>query len=582
MSEAIRLAVVGGGPSALLIFKRLLERGDRSLKVTLFERKPHLGRGMPYDDEGANREHVTNVSSNELPELAQSLTEWIASLPQAELDEFGLRREQFSEDHVLPRLLFGRYLEAQFAALRGKAEEMGITVRFLLGCEVTDIWDLPEQKLTRLRFQRSQSDGAREESFERVVVCSGHHWPHHHEPEVPGYFDSPYPPAKLARTFNHPVALRGSSLTAIDALRTLAAANGRFEPEGDRLRFVPSAGSEKFRLVMHTRNGMLPCVRFHLEDPQVTEVELYSDRELAEIRARHDGFVPLDLVFDDYFKKLLREKNPQAARRVEGLNLEEVVELAMTPREQSDPFDYFAEECREAELSLAERRTVAWKEVLAVLSFALNYPAKYFSAEDSLRLKKVLQPLISIVIAFIPRSSAAQLLALHQAGCLQLLSVDEQSKVEPCPEGGVEYHLGEGQSAHYATYVDCVGQPPLPLEAIPFPTLVKQGGVSQARLAFRSADRGREHQQKHPDAVEQDQDGSFHLLVPGLAINDDFRPLNRRSEPHPRLAWMAVPYMGGHNPDYSGLDFCEEASERIVKSLLKSSAAPENAPASAG
>jgi hypothetical protein len=31
---------------------------------------------------------------------------------------------------------------------------------------------------------------------------------------------------------------------------------------------------------------------------------------------------------------------------------------------------------------------------------------------------------------------------------------------------------------------------------------------------------------------------------------------------------MAVPYIGGYNPDYSGLDFCEEASEKIIKSMF--------------
>ena len=31
---------------------------------------------------------------------------------------------------------------------------------------------------------------------------------------------------------------------------------------------------------------------------------------------------------------------------------------------------------------------------------------------------------------------------------------------------------------------------------------------------------------------------------------------------------MAVPYIGGFNPDYSGLDFCENASKAIVEDLL--------------
>jgi hypothetical protein len=40
------------------------------------------------------------------------------------------------------------------------------------------------------------------------------------------------------------------------------------------------------------------------------------------------------------------------------------------------------------------------------------------------------------------------------------------------------------------------------------------------------------------------------------------------------LSWavpilMAVPYIGGYNPDYSGLDFSEAASALIIKSIVK-------------
>jgi hypothetical protein len=32
---------------------------------------------------------------------------------------------------------------------------------------------------------------------------------------------------------------------------------------------------------------------------------------------------------------------------------------------------------------------------------------------------------------------------------------------------------------------------------------------------------------------------------------------------------MAVPYIGGYNPDYSGLDFCDAASTNIVESMYE-------------
>jgi len=32
---------------------------------------------------------------------------------------------------------------------------------------------------------------------------------------------------------------------------------------------------------------------------------------------------------------------------------------------------------------------------------------------------------------------------------------------------------------------------------------------------------------------------------------------------------MAVPYIGGYNPDYSGLDFCEATSGNLANSVAK-------------
>lgn len=562
-----RIAIIGGGPSALFVYKRLVEAERADLRVEIFERRHHLGQGMPYSHEGANREHITNVSGNELPKLVLQLAEWVRNLPQEKLGQYGLDQKCFDQDRVMPRLLFGEYLEAQFELLRQRGPETVIH----LGCCVRDIRDLPEQNQMAVEIE-----GQDPKLFDHVVVCTGHNWPRKHEGEAAGYFDSPYPPAKLARRFNHSVALRGGSLTAVDAIRTLARSNGRFVRESPiSLRFEPAEESPDFKIVMHTRSGLLPCVRFHLDDPQVTDDGLMRPEDFARARRENDGFVPLDLVFEKDFKKPLRRKDPQLYQRIRAMSLEEFVEAAMDPRERSDPFAYFKAEYAEALASLARRESIPWKEGLAVLSFALNQPAKHFSAEDMLRLKHVLMPLISIVIAFLPQSSCEELLALHAAGRLDLVSVGSDSEVEITAAGDIEYRYldeqGESQSRQYPTYINCVGQPHLPVTAFPFGSLIEQGVVRQARLTFRTREAALEQQRKDPDSVEQDGDGSYHLIVPGIAINDDFQPVDWDRQAHPRLQLMAVPYMGGHNPDYSGMDFCEDASAHIVDALLNGS-----------
>ena len=54
----------------------------------------------------------------------------------------------------------------------------------------------------------------------------------------------------------------------------------------------------------------------------------------------------------------------------------------------------------------------------------------------------------------------------------------------------------------------------------------------------------------------------------GIAINDNFQIFDEFGGYNRRIFMMAVPYIGGFNPDYSGLDFCEAASARIVKTIL--------------
>ena len=64
--------------------------------------------------------------------------------------------------------------------------------------------------------------GSDRHAFDRVLICTGQNWPVHLEGDLLGYFDSLYPLKNLMQTFNDPIAIRGASLTAIDAIRTLA------------------------------------------------------------------------------------------------------------------------------------------------------------------------------------------------------------------------------------------------------------------------------------------------------------------------------------------------------------------------
>lgn len=558
-----KIAIIGGGPSGLFMYKRLTEADQPDYEITIFERKDYLGAGMPYSAEGANVEHITNVSDNEIPVIYNSIEDWVKIAPKAILKKFDINEEKFNEYKVLPRLFFGEYLSAQFNLLKKAAVKKGIKTKVHLNCVVEDVVDFPKENKIAVCIKNKNKA-----YFDRVIICIGHNWPKKYEGKIPNYFDSPYPPKKIALKLNHSVGIMGSSLTAIDALRTLARKNGNFtDSEDGTYSYHPE--SKGFKIVMHSRSGLLPAIRFHLEDSHLGKDGTLSKAEIQKSITLHGGFLPLDFVFEKNFKEMFIEKDPVFYKKIKNMKLEEFVEAMMNYREKMEPFDLFKKEYEEAEKSIEKRKSIYWKEALAILSFAMNYPAKYLSAEDMERLQKVLMPLISIVIAFVPQSSCRELLALHEAGVLSIVAVGDDAEVKPLETGGADYHYkvdGKKVTMHFDTFIDCIGQPHLSYNDFPFKSLINNETLSVARLQFKSAEKGKA-EMKHNDLVVKDSNNTYFLTVPGITINDHFEVVDKNGETNKRIYIIAVPYIGGYNPDYSGIDFCEAASEAVFSQI---------------
>ncbi|WP_345329479.1 FAD/NAD(P)-binding protein [Mucilaginibacter defluvii] len=568
-NKSLNIGIIGGGPSAMFLYKRLVETADPTISVTIYEKGNTLGAGMPYSTAGANDEHVTNVSGNEIPELVTSVSDWICTVSKDTLDKFNIDPARFNEYKVLPRLLFGQYLTAQFAMLLQRAKEIGMETQVYYNTPVADVANIPEKE--QVQVITSVGDKF---IHDEIAICSGHIWPKKHEGKVRSYFDSPYPPAKLTFAADHEIAIRGSSLTAIDAIRTLSRYNGSFEKGEDGMPvYSVYPESRGFKMVMHSRNGLLPAVRFHLEDSHLGKETVLSKDEIEAVRKDNEGFLPLDYVFQKNFKDGIRQNDPDFYKKIKDMQMEEFVDLMMGMRERRNAFELLQAEYDEAEKSIEKRESIYWKEMLGILSFAMNYPAKYFSAEDMLRVQKTLMPLISIVIAYVPQSSANEMLALHKAGVLDIISVGEDSNVEPDDAGGAAITYtdedGEQKTKHYKTFVDCIGQPHLAFKDIPYKSLIDERILTPARLKFRDAEAGQKALEKADGKVLADGSGNYYLNVPGVAINDDFQAVDGYGALNERVYILAVPYIGGFNPDYSGLDFGEAASLLVKNAMLR-------------
>lgn len=562
-----KIAILGGGPSGLFMFKRLIESDLKDIEIEIFERKTELGSGMPYSIEGANTEHITNVSDNEIPIIYNTIEEWVKNAPKKLLERFNINSANFNEYKVLPRLFFGEYLSAQFKLLLQKAEKLNIPTQVHYGAHVSDVVYLKEGGEIKVKINEKD-----EFIFDDIIICIGHHWPKKNEGKIAGFYDSPYPPQKLAQQLNHAIALKGSSLTAVDAIRTLARNNGVFtQNEDGTYAYQLNAESRQFKIVMHSRNGLLPAIRFHLEDSHLGKDATLSRAEIHQNRDENNGFVSLDFVFEKNFKEQFKEKEPKFYERIKDMTMEEFVDAMMEYREEVPPFELLKKEYAEAEKSIERHESIYWKEVLAVLSFAMNYPAKYLSAEDMQRLQKTLMPLISVVIAFVPQSSCRDLMALHDAQVLEIVSVGGDSEVKPNKDGGATYYYtseqGEAVAQSYETYIDCVGQPHLSFDDFPFSGLIDEGIISRATLRFNDEAKGQAEIENNNKLVSKNTKGEYLLQVPGITINDSFQVVDQNGKANSHIYMMAVPYIGGYNPDYSGIDFSEASSAEIIKAM---------------
>lgn len=518
---------------------------------------------MAFTDQ---EEHVANVSANEIPELVHDIEEFIKNHPLDGFNDYS-KNGKINRDQVIPRLVLGKYLENQFKIYIKLAKSSGVDVQILTNTKVEDIQSIDDYSYSVIRNQ------AEKYSADIVLLSIGHQWPKSFEGKHKGWFDSPYPPSKFTTHTDHPVAVKGASLTAVDIIRTLSRLNGYFTKHDDhKITYTLNEQSQNFKIDLYSLSGLLPALRFHSEDEAYSADWKMSLKEIHEYKKNHGGFVDLDYVFEKNFKSVVQKKDAEFYNEIKDLSIEEFVEKMMKLRRELDSFELFKAEYAEAEKSIRRHQSITWKEALTSFSYAMNYPAKHFSAEDMLRLTKTLMPLISIIIAALPQSSYREIIALYDANVINLYNVDQKSTVEPYDEEGAvyRYHDDAGNSMEftYKMFVDATGQRAMNLEDLPFEGLKKQGAVSSGYLSFKNSEKALELKQSGNEMIKQGFNDNYYLQVKGLNINDQFQALDSYGNYKENLYIMSVAYIGGLNPDYSGLDFCDTAADTITQALL--------------
>jgi len=577
MKNNQHLAIIGSGASAIYLLKHLLNHVGilkRQLsEISIVEKTPILGMGMPYSPLNADRYNMSNISSEELPELEITLAEWMRDQDTEYLRSLGVEDECISESEVYSRLTLGSYLSSQYHIIVGKLRAAGIEVREIPGCEVSDIVKSQDDGTFELVVKNGSMAG-----YDRVIIATGHRWPEEDKPEQ-GYYISPWPISKLqpedGKYINYEIGTLGASLSAFDVVSSLSHRHGEFTQGADKWSFTPHPGAENFKIIMHAGNGMLP----HLQFAQVNAMrQIYCHVTRDQMLALIDesGFLRLDNYYEEVCRPALADafqKDGMVEMVVNladpGFGLDSFVKSMSAKHDYINAFEGMRIEMVEARESVDNDRPVHWKEMMDDLIYTLNF--ELMPAEDHMKLKSVVMPFLMNVIAAMPLDSANTILALYDAGKLDMIpgkaTISEIQK-EPHKTTISIDDDGELSSATYRMFIDCTGQKALELEDYPFISLVKDGSVRKARASFASLNAVKDLAGEKREFLFQNE-GEIYYHIGGVDIDGTYCLVGQGGKANPMLQDIAFPHTPGVRPYSYGLQACSATSEIVVRAWVQ-------------
>lgn len=580
MNQRSHLAIIGSGASAIYLLKHLLDEAGILIRhlagISIFEKSSITGMGMPYNPLTTDRFNMSNISSEELPPLPESFADWLRLQDPALLKELGVESGEISEDAVYSRLALGRYLNAQYKTMIHDLEEAGIAIREFPGCEIIDVRCDPQQANLTLDAANGDSYG-----FDRVIIATGHCWTEEDKPGE-GYYASPWPISKLlpdGGTFhNFAIGTLGASLSAFDVITSLAHRHGNFTQEEGKMVFLPFPGTEEFKIVMHASHGLLPHLQYDQNKP-IRQIYRHVDRESLLALVDDEGFLSLDTFFDKVCRPALTEAFAKdgmdrmvALLRESQFDFSKFVETMTARHDYPDAFEGMRHEMNEARRSVLEHKPIHWKEVIDDLMYTLNFHAELLPAEDHLTLRSTVMPFLMNVIAAMPLPSGETLLALRDAGKLDLVAgrVEIQENSEQYGKTTITVtDDGDKETLVYPVFVDCSGQKPLELEDYPFQGLVRSGHARRARARFRDPENTLETlPDEKKEAIFREGDVVY-CHIGGVDVDGVGRLIGTDGVADPRIFDIAFPHTSGVRPYSYGLQACSDTGAILVAALVE-------------
>ena len=533
------IAFVGAGPTTLYTLNALFEQGVTGAEITVYEVQASAGLGSPYRPGWNDPAMLSNIASIEIPPVNETLLAWLQGQSSAQLQAIGVDVSEVNDRAFMPRVVLGRYFEEQFQVLVERIRAAGNRVEICTGVRVVDAANTPEGML--LTLTPAQGGAASQARFDHVVLATGHQWPSQQEVR-PGYFLSPWPAASLAAVGSVDVGIRGSSLTAMDAAVAIAGAHGGFVRQDEGLVYEAAPGTEGLSITMMSRKGLLPEADFYFPLPHAP-LEICTAEALEALKPEEGDL--LDAVFDLFRSELLAVDPAYAeAKGLAEATLETFSEAYFAERAAVDPFDWAADNLKEARENHAAQVTVPWRDAILRMHEVVASIVPRLDARQFERFSRLFKPVFVDTYGAVPHESVERMLALHRAGKLQVLALGDDYRLDTHrPEGGVLLSL-DGEQRHFPVFIEATGQKPLGAIQFPFLSLLEQGIVRD---------------QTSGDAAETSR---------GIVIDDVFHPI-ADNVPEDRLFCLSLPFIMGRHPFVQGITSSHEMGEIVGRQLAQ-------------
>ncbi|KQN72320.1 FAD/NAD(P)-binding protein [Devosia sp. Leaf64] len=523
-----KVAIVGGGPTAVYTLKNLLQKSGR-YSVTIFEAGKVAGCGIPYSEEHNTPEMMANITSIEIPPVLVSLADWVRARDAKFLKRFGIDREAVGDRDFYPRILLGAYYVDQLRQLMEAGSAAGHAITVETDTHVVDIEPLKDGTSVLTR----SGEKTAHRRFDRVILATGHLTDFGKLKRPTRLYRSPYPTQNLTLDKDRAALILGSSLSGIDAVVALASQHGTFIAEGTAFRYEPK-GPSPIRLVMTSRKGIIPDADFFYPIPE-EPLLIFTPARLEALQAEgKTGFLGRAMKL---FKQQLATDDPEFLARL-GLKRftpEAFAKAYFEMRRDRQGFKAIAQNLRESERNYRERRTVMWRYTLMRAHEVFSEIVPYFDSKDLKTFRTHLTPVFADAYGCIPHKSIERLLALHQAGCLDVIALGDSGKI--IYRAGAFELVGVEKEQSFRTLIDARGQVM----------------VSLADLGFERLDQ----------AVDVE---DFLKRSEGEAAEHQFRvPL--RGQPKSDIFCLSIPIMMKRYPFAQGLVACADAAKLVADAI---------------